>query len=73
MFLATFGLKEWSLLDWVSKAKPCGMAPSQATVNSERRMNRPVENEAKQILIKFLDMLPKLPSHIVESRLRKCM
>lgn len=65
MFLNTFGLKEWSVQDWVSKAKPFGMTPSQETVNKERRNTRPTRNtnEAKQMLMTFLDMLPKLPSH----------
>lgn len=63
MFLNTFGLKEWSVLNWVASAEPHGMTTSQDTKCTERRANRQTGNEAKEKLCKFLDSLPKLPSH----------
>lgn len=58
MFLNTFGLKEWSVLNWVASAEPHGMTTSQNTKCTERRANRQTGNEAKEKLCKFLDSLP---------------
>ena len=67
LFLSTFGLKEWTVLNWASKFDS-GIHPSQEVKNEARREIRKQDPKnkskiAKQILVDFLDSLPKLPSH----------
>lgn len=64
MFLSTFGLKEWTVLSWVSNAQGQhhGIVPSKEFINSSRIRKRNTD-KAKEILQDFLNNLPKLPSH----------
>lgn len=60
MYLSTLGLKEWMVLSWVKNASS-GMSESLAEKNETRRHKPNAAN--RDGLIKFLDELPKLPSH----------
>lgn len=62
MFLSTFGLKEWSVMNWVSGAQDHGIVPSNKFINSSRT-RKTAPDKAKEILAAFLDKIPKLPSH----------
>lgn len=65
MFLATLAIGEWSVLKWVSESK-LGICSSQKSKNDEKRRLRNVRqetNDKKAFLEKFIDDLPKLPSH----------
>lgn len=63
MFLSTFGLKEWSVMNWVSGTQDHGIVTSQKFINSSRT-RRTTPDKAKEILAAFLDKkTSKLPSH----------
>lgn len=66
MFLNTMGLGERSVLPQVKKCDGHGISPSSENILSERKVqnHRIVKKlQSKEILEKFLDDMPKLPSH----------
>lgn len=73
MFLNTFGLKEWSVLNWVSNSEnKNGMVPAKEKTNKQRRLSRTKTiDRRKQVLEYFLDNLPKLPSHYCRKSSKK--
>lgn len=70
LFLSTFSLGEWTVLNWISenfKKGNNGMTPSKNVVLQQRRESNPrrsfKNNDGKEVLKSFIESLPKLPSH----------
>lgn len=68
MFLSTMGLREWMVTNWCQKTVS-GILPAAEVQNSIRKLNqedsdRKIKTEQQdQYLKKFLEDLPKMPSH----------
>lgn len=69
MFLATFGLKEWSVMNWVSSSNS-GILPSKE-ISLSTRQRAQTTGIAKKILTDFLEKMPKLPSHYCRQNTKK--
>lgn len=70
LFLSSFGLGEWTVLNWISEnfgKGGHGMVPSKEVVVKQRRQSNPrklnKKFDVKDILKKIIESLPKLPSH----------
>lgn len=64
LFLSTFDLGEWTVLNWISdnRMTPCKeVVVKRRRQSNQRKQTRNVEG--KEILENFLYSLPKLPSH----------
>lgn len=60
MFLATLGVKEWTVREYSRKAFGMHVADEEKSNDSR---NRHSTKEKKKVLENFLDVLPKMPSH----------
>lgn len=66
-FLSTFGLKEWTVMNWVLNSESNGICPSRSVIAGKKNSSNPTSSKrsetAKDILCTFIDNIPKLPSH----------
>lgn len=64
MFLNTFGLGEWTVSNWIGDVPNDGIHPSrEADIATRPTRKNEIFFASREILLCFLDSLPKLPSH----------
>lgn len=61
LFLSTFGLREWTVRNWVMKGKD-GMHQDRI-IRPNNNTRNVAHNDKKEFAAAFLDRLPKIPSH----------
>lgn len=70
MFLSTLGMKERSVRDWVTNATIHGM-PKCKALKKQRTNKQQKNNERRDLMIEFVNAIPKLPSHYCRADTKK--